>query len=130
MTDLIQSMAASASGMHAQSARLRLSAENLANADTPGYRRKFVEFHALDAQERGGPAVAPGRVRVGDQDLPEIHDPEHPLADARGNYEGSNVDLWVEIADSREAQRSYEANLRLLDQARQMTRGLLDLLRR
>ena len=130
MTDLIQSMAASASGMNAQSARLRLSAENMANADTPGYRRKFVEFHALDPREQNGVAVAPGRVQISDQDLPEIHDPDHPLADAQGNYEGSNVDLWVEIADSREAQRSYEANLRLLDQARQMTRGLLDLLRR
>ena len=102
----------------------------MANVDTPGYRRKFVEFHALDAQERGGPAVAAGRVKLSEKDLPDIHDPDHPMADAQGNYKGSNVDLWVEVADSREAQRSYEANLRLLDQARQMTRGLLDLLRR
>tara|TARA_R110000751_G_scaffold269196_1_gene368868 strand:- start:5998 stop:6390 length:393 start_codon:yes stop_codon:yes gene_type:complete len=130
VTDLIHSMAASASGMSAQSARLRLSAENLANVDTPGYRRKFVEFHALQPGGEGGPAVAAGRVRLSQKDLPEIHDPDHPLADAQGNYEGSNVDLMIEIADSREAQRSYEANLRLLDQARQMTRGLIDLLRR
>ncbi|MDF2233510.1 flagellar basal body rod protein FlgC [Albimonas sp. CAU 1670] len=130
MTDLIQSMAASASGMTAQSARLRLSAENLANADTPGYRRKFVEFHARTPDAESSAAVAAGRVQLSRKELPKIHDPDHPLADAQGNYEGSNVDLMIEIADSREAQRSYEANLRLLDQARQMTRGLLDLLRR
>jgi flagellar basal-body rod protein FlgC len=52
------------------------------------------------------------------------------MADASGYYDGSNVDLVVEIADAREAQRSYEANLKLFDQARQMSRGLLDLLRR
>lgn len=130
MTDLIQSMAASASGMTAQSARLRLSAENLANADTPGYRRKFVEFHARTPDAENAAAVAVGRVQLSRKELPRIHDPDHPLADAQGNYEGSNVDLMIEIADSREAQRSYEANLRLLDQARQMTRGLIDLLRR
>jgi len=59
-----------------------------------------------------------------------VHDPGHPLADESGNYDGSNVDLVIEVADARAAQRSYDANLRLFDQARQMTRGLLDLLRR
>jgi flagellar basal-body rod protein FlgC len=52
------------------------------------------------------------------------------MADESGHYLGSNVDIVVEIADAREAQRSYEANLRMFDQARQMTRGLLELLRR
>lgn len=130
MTDLIRSMAASASGMTAQTARLRLSAENLANVDTPGYRRKLVDFRALDPVRHGGAAVVADRLRLDRRDLPRIHDPSHPLADAEGNYEGSNVEMMMEIADSREAQRSYEANLKMLEQARQMTRGLLDLLRR
>jgi flagellar basal-body rod protein FlgC len=52
------------------------------------------------------------------------------LADATGHYDGSNVDLVIEIADAREAQRSYEANLRMFDQTRQMTQSLFDLLRR
>ena len=64
------------------------------------------------------------------RDLPRIHDPSHPMADAEGFYEGSTVDLMVELADAREAQRSYEANLKMLDQARMMTSGLLELLRR
>ena len=59
-----------------------------------------------------------------------IHDPSHPLADTTGNYLGSNVDLIIEIADAREAQRSYEANLKMFDQTRQMSSSLMDLLRR
>ena len=59
-----------------------------------------------------------------------VFDPGHPLADETGHYQGSNVDLVVEIADAREAQRSYEANLKMFDQARQMSSALLDLLRR
>ena len=130
MSDLVQAMAASASGMQAQSARLRLSAENLANADTPGYRRKTVPFEALDPERAAGAAVRTGRLRLFQGDLPVIHDPSHPLADEQGEYEGSSIDLMTEIADSREAQRSYEANLKLLEQARQMSHGLLDLRRR
>jgi flagellar basal-body rod protein FlgC len=130
MSDLLKAMAASASGMTAQSVRLRLSAENIANADTPGYRRKTLSFEALAADRPDGAAVRAGPVRVDPSDPPRVYDPQHPLADEAGYYEGSTVQLMVEIADSREAQRSYEANLRLLDQSRQMTRGLLELLRR
>ena len=62
--------------------------------------------------------------------LARIYDPGNPLADENGYYDGSNVDLVVEIADAREAQRSYEANLKMFDQTRQMSSALLDLLRR
>jgi flagellar basal-body rod protein FlgC len=74
--------------------------------------------------------VAPGPVRLDPTDLTRVHDPGHPLAGEDGHYLGSNVDMVVEVADAREAQRSYEANLRMFDQARQMTQGLIDLLRR
>ena len=62
--------------------------------------------------------------------LPRIHDPAHPMADQDGYYDGSNVDLVIELADAREAGRSYEANLRRFEQTRQMNGSLLDLLRR
>ena len=130
MTELVNTLAVSASGMQAQADRLRLVSENIANADTPGYRRKTTAFEEV---VRGGARtgeVQTGRMRLDPADLERIHDPSHPLADATGHYDGSNVDLVVELADAREAQRSYEANLRMFDQARQMTRGLLDLLRR
>jgi len=129
VTDLVKSMAASASGMNAQSTRLRLASENLANVDPPGYRRKLVPFEAV-VRDPAGAVVRAGRVRLDQRELPRIYDPAHPMADDQGYWRGSTVDLMIEVADAREAQRSYEANLRALDQARQMTLGLLDLLRR
>jgi flagellar basal-body rod protein FlgC len=74
--------------------------------------------------------VRAGPVTLGRAELERVFDPSHPLADESGHYDGSNVDLVVEIADAREAQRSYEANLRMFDQARQMSTSLMDLLRR
>jgi flagellar basal-body rod protein FlgC len=129
MDEMTRTMAASASGMAAQAARVRLSAENIANADTPGYRRKTVSFEQafLQGDVR---AVATGPVRLDQAELARIYDPTNPLAGPDGSYRGSNVNLIVEVADAREANRSYEANLRMFDQARQMASSLLDLLRR
>ncbi len=124
--DLLTSLSFAASGMEAQAMRLRHVSENIANADTPGYQRKVMSFD--QAMETG--LVEPGKVRLDRSDLVKIYDPGHPLADATGHYDGSNVDLVIEIADAREAQRSYEANLRMFDQTRQMTQSLFDLLRR
>ena len=130
MTGFTDTLAISASGMKAQAARLRHVTENVANADTPGYRRKMVSFR--EEMGIGAPdgAVRTGPVRLDQGELERIYDPANRLADESGYYDGSNVDLVVEIADAREAQRSYEANLKLFDQARQMSAGLLDLLRR
>jgi flagellar basal-body rod protein FlgC len=128
VNEIAKTMAAAASGMAAQAARLRLSSENIANADTPGYRRKLVSFEETLAGDAR--AVATGPVRLDQSELGRVHDPNHPLAGADGYYDGSNVDMMVEIADAREANRSYEANLRMFEQARQMAGSLLDLLRR
>ncbi len=126
MSDLGMIKALASSGMRAQATRLRHISENIANVDTPGYHRKIVAFRNM-VQDG---TVATGPVQFDQRPLKEIYDPGHPLADGTGHYDGSNVDLMVEIADAREAQRSYEANLKLFDQARQMKSGLLDLLRR
>lgn len=112
--------------MEAQQARLRHVAENISNADTPGYRRKLVTF---DENMADG-TVQPGKVLLDQSALKQVFDPGNPLADASGHYDGSNVDLVVEVADAREAQRSYEANLKIFDQARSMTQSLFELLRR
>ena len=130
MSDFSNSLTVSSSGLRAQAQRLRHASENIANADTPGYRRKAVSFEARALPGAEVTAVETGRVRLDRTALPRVFDPAHPLADAAGFYDGSNVDLVVEIADAREAQRSYEANLKMFDQARQMSKGLLDLLRR
>lgn len=128
MSDFLQSFAVSASGMRAQAIRLRHVAENIANADTPGYRRKMVPFEVPGRKDEG--QVKTGQVRLDQSELVLIHDPSHPMADETGHYRGSNVNTILEVADSREAQRSYEANLKMFDQTRKMSSALLDLLRR
>lgn len=130
MTDFQNSLAVSASGLKAQAQRLRHVSENIANADTPGYRRKTVPFENVARAGQVEGTVTVGRVKLDRSDLARVYDPSHPLADASGHYDGSNVALVIEIADAREAQRSYEANLKMFDQARQMSASLMDLLRR
>ena len=126
MTDFLSALSYSASGMEAQSSRLRHVSENIANVDTPGYHRKLISFQeAMDTGE-----VGTGPVTLDQSQLNKVYDPGNPLADQTGHYDGSNVDLVVELADAREAQRSYEANLKVFDQARTMTENLFDLLRR
>ena len=126
MSSFLDALSYSASGMQAQADRLRHVSENIANVDTPGYHRKLVSFHeALDTGE-----VQVGPVTLDQTQLNKVYDPGNPLADATGHYDGSNVDLVVEMADAREAQHSYEANLKVFDQARQMTQSLYDILRR
>ena len=130
MSDLFQSLSVSASGMQARSTRLRHVSENIANADTPGYRRKLVPFQQVLAQGDAKGLVKAGNVQLDQTELPNVYDPSHPMANENGNYQGSNVDLLIELSDARQAQRSYSANLSMFDQARQMTSSLLELLRR
>ncbi|MDO5611808.1 MAG: flagellar basal body rod protein FlgC [Paracoccus sp. (in: a-proteobacteria)] len=128
--DRISATELAASGMKAQAERLRRVSENIANADTPGYRRKLVSFEEQVSFGRPTGGVQVGRTRLDQTELPQVFDPAHPMADETGYYAGSNVSLIVEIADSREASRSYEANLRAFEQSRQMGSSLLELLRR
>jgi len=130
MSEFAKSLDVTASGLKAQAQRLRHLSENIANADTPGYRRKTIAFHTEFTAGEGTGRVETGRVRLDRGPLKQVYDPTHPMADKSGHYEGSNVDLVIEIADAREAQRSYEANLKMFEQARQMSSGLMDLLRK
>lgn len=124
MSDLVNSLSLSASAMRAQANRLRHVSENIANAETPGYRRKMVQFQLEDGHLTTGP------VQLDQTDLRKTYDPSHPMANEKGYYDGSNVNLLVEIADAREANRSYQANLNMFDQARKMSSSLMELLRR
>ena len=130
MNDFANALSLSSSGLRAQTQRLVHVSENIANADTPGYRRKTVAFETAFRGAGGTGTVETGPVQLDRRELTRIHDPGHPLADATGQYDGSNVDLMIEIADAREAQRSYEANLKMFEQARQMSSRLMELLRR
>ncbi|MVO17906.1 flagellar basal body rod protein FlgC [Parasedimentitalea huanghaiensis] len=130
MSEFSNALSVSSSALKAQATRLRHVSENISNADTPGYRRKTVPFEAVRDMNSDAESVKVGRVHLDRTDLDQVYDPSHPLADASGHYEGSNVDLMIEIADAREAQRSYEANLKMFDQTRQMSSSLMELLRR
>jgi flagellar basal-body rod protein FlgC len=115
------------SGMELQSRRLVVTSENISNVDTPGYRKKMLV-------PESGPAE-PGEFRravlvLDDTEGETTFDPSHPMADADGYITSSNVSLVVEMADMREANRTYEANLNSFQQARSMYRSLLDILRR
>jgi len=128
MSEFSKALTISSSGLQAQATRLRHLSENISNADTPGYRRKTIPFQT--EMDTGVATVKAGRVSLDDSPLERIYDPTHPLADDTGNYDGSNINLLIELADAREAQRSYEANLKMFEQARQMSSGLMQLLRR
>lgn len=130
MSDIAKSLEISVSGMQSHSSRLRLTSENLANSDTPGYRRKVASFEQIVEGGNVTGKVRNGKTHLDQTELPRIFDPSHTLANSEGYYQGSNVNLMIEIADAREAQRSYDANLKMFEQARKMSTALLDLLRR
>jgi len=126
--DLDRALRISAAGMQAQSTRLRVVAENLANRDSTGqspgadpFRRKTVTFQNRMDRALGAPTVRVARIGTAGGDFPLRHDPSHPAADARGYVRMPNVDSLIETMDMREAQRSYAANLSVLE----VTRGML-----
>jgi flagellar basal-body rod protein FlgC len=134
--DLMESLMISAAGMRVQGQRLRVVAENLANADSvaevPGgdpYRRKTISFkNALD-KELGLETVQVGKVGVDPSDFRMKYEPGNPAADAKGYVKLPNVNSLIEMSDMREAQRSYEANLRAIEVARSMLQRTIDLIR-
>ncbi len=118
------------SGLKAQAYRLQLVSENLANADTHGYRRKLVTFDSAVDKATGADLVRVARVSLDRKEGERLFDPTHPLADENGYVLMSNVDMMTELADAREANRTYEAGLQIVRQARDMYAGLLDILKR
>ncbi len=134
--ELMKSLMIAASGLKAQSGRMRIIAENLANANstarTPDgnpYRRKMVTFENVFNRELGAHTVHPGRVTFDQTDFTTRHEPGHPAADANGYVKTPNVNTLVEMMDMRQAQRSYEANLNVIRSARGMAMRTLDILR-
>ncbi|MDQ0319151.1 flagellar basal-body rod protein FlgC [Pararhizobium capsulatum DSM 1112] len=136
MDPLVASLKVSASGLEAESTRLRIVSENIANArstgDAPGtdpYRRKTVSFTAEVDRMSGASSVAIDRLGTDDSDFSVEFDPGNPAADGKGMVKLPNVNVLVEMADMREANRSYEANLQTTRQARDLISATIDLLR-
>jgi flagellar basal-body rod protein FlgC len=134
--DLMDSLAISAAGMRVQGERLRVISENIANADSvserPGgdpYRRQTITFqNALD-REMGVNLVKVKKVGLDPSEFTRKYDPSNPAADKSGYVKLPNVNALIEMNDMREAQRSYEANLKVIEVARGMLTRTIDLLR-
>ena len=134
--DFIKSIAIAASGLRAQSGRMRLVAENIANAEstaqTPDgepYRRKIPTFKAAFDRELRASVVELGPVSEDQADFKLRFEPGHPAANADGYVQLPNVNTLIEMMDMREAQRSYQANLNVITASRRMIGQTVDILR-
>lgn len=136
MADLLQTLHISGAGMKAQSDRLRIISENIANADstgtTPGalpYQRKTITFKNTLNKELGFDTVRSGDVTPDTSEFVKKYDPGHPAADKDGYVLFPNVNTMVEMVDMREAQRSYEANINAIEASKAMLQQTIALLR-
>ena len=134
--DLEKALQISSSGMQAQTTRLRVIAENLANQDTTGgrpgadpYRRKTVTFADQIDRASGVEKVQVKKIGVDASAFPQRFDPSHPAADANGYVSTPNVNSFVEVMDMKEAERSYSANLSVMQATRSMLNKTIDLLK-
>jgi flagellar basal-body rod protein FlgC len=134
--DLTKAMTISARGMDAQTTRLRVIAENLANQDTTGdtpgaapYRRKTITFEQKMDASLGAETVKVKNIGTDKASFPKRYDPSHPAADAQGYVQTPNVNSFVEVMDMREAQRSFSANLNVMEVSRGMLTRAIDLLK-
>lgn len=136
MDELQRSTKIAIAGMKAQSERLRVISENLANVDslaqspdgTP-YRRKVVSFKNELDRATGVNAVKVDKVRTDQSEFQRRYDPKHPAADRDGYVLAPNVNPLIELMDMREAQRSYEANLSVINSSRQLLSRTVEMLR-
>ncbi len=134
--ELYNAMAISSSGMKAQSMRMRVISENLANsettADAPGadpYRRKTITFKSELDRANGVDKVGVKNIARDQSDFRLKYDPSHPAADAKGYIKLPNVNSLIETMDMREANRSYEANLSSIELSRGMLMKTIDMLK-
>ncbi len=134
--DFLKSMMVAASGLKAQSGRMRVIAENIANAQSTGkrpgedpYQRKVPTFKAAFDREMRVNVVELGKIHRDKTEFELKYEPGHPAANAEGYIKLPNVNTLVEAVDMREAQRSYEANLNVVDATKRMMQRTLDILR-
>jgi flagellar basal-body rod protein FlgC len=134
--DLMKAMELAAKGMKAQGVRMRVISENLANADTTGktadeapYQRRIVTFKNEMDRSEGLRHIEVDKIMRDTSDFVMKYDPSHPAADEKGYVKMPNVNSLIEMMDMREAQRSYEANLGVIEMARSMLIRTIDLIR-
>ena len=133
--DFTTSMAVAASGLRAQSDRMKVIAENIANANSTSsevggdpYRRKIATQKSSFDRELGANIVQSDKPIADQSEFRTQYDPGNPNADKQGYVKLPNVDPLIEIMDMKEAQRSYEADLTVMDATKQMQARTVDLL--
>lgn len=136
MSDLLNTMQISASGMKAQSSRLRIVSENIANAESVGihpgdapYRRKTISFKNQLDRETGADIVSVNKIGTDKSNFLQKYDPTHPSANPQGYVLYPNVNPIMEMMDMREARRGYEANLNVIESSKSMLSQTINLLR-
>lgn len=134
--DLSKAMLISASGMKAQSVRMRIISENLANSDSlpsspnaQPYRRKVVSFADVLNRKEDVTEVKVGKVDFDKSEFGKRYQPGHPAADADGYVQTPNVNSLLEVMDLKQAQRSYEANINAIETAKSMITRTIELMR-
>ena len=134
--ELLKSIFISAAGMRTQGQRMQVISENVANADSmpqqPGadpYRRKLLTFKNELDRETGVQLVKLNKISYDESEFKKRNDPYHPGADKDGYVKIPNVNALIEMMDMRTAQRSYEANLNMVDTAKKMLLKTIDILR-
>ena len=136
MDPLITSLKVAASGLGAQSQRMRVVSENLANSQSTGnypnadpYQRKTISFASELDRQSGAQLVEIAAINNDRSAFPTEFQPGHEAADEYGYVKLPNVNILVEMADMREANRSYEANLQAIRQARDLISMTIELMR-
>jgi flagellar basal-body rod protein FlgC len=134
--ELVNSLHIAAAGMKAQSDRLRVVSENIANAEstgnTPGaepYRRKIISFEDHLNRELGIETVKARKPEYDKSDFKKEYNPSHPAADENGYVLMPNINSMIEMMDMREARRAYEANLNVVEASKSMLMQTINLLR-
>jgi flagellar basal-body rod protein FlgC len=133
---LIAAAKAASNGLFAQSTRMRVLSENIANADTTGktpgadpYQRKTVSFQSVMDEDQGVDLVQVDNISRDESPFKTEYMPGNPAADDKGYVKTPNVDMLVELADMREASRTYSANTQVIKQVRELASMTIDLLR-
>ncbi|MBS4084319.1 MAG: flagellar basal body rod protein FlgC [Rhizobiales bacterium] len=134
--DFMRSIFIAATGLRAQSSRMRVISENIANANSTAqtangdpYRRRVPTFNASFDRELQATVVSMGNVQIDQSAFSVRSEPGHPAADAAGNVKYPNVNPLIETVDMREAQRSYEANLNVISATRRMIARTIEILK-
>jgi flagellar basal-body rod protein FlgC len=134
--DFDKTISISAAGLRAQGVRMRIIAENIANSSTKPlapdmdpYRRKLISFKNELDRDLGVRTVTIAEITKDQTEFTKRFEPGHPGADKEGYVKIPNVNAMIELMDMREAQRSYRANIKVIEAAKRMMMRTIDMLK-